>query len=225
MSHVAMFFLVGFALAAGLLLALLGLETLRRNILGWLLLAVGIGYSAGVILYFWIRKEPLQRPGMDDAVAVETRKKSFWLIVPGMLATLLAPPFEYIYFPEILPRAIWMQVIGLAPITVAVTLFLWTRASIRGPYSRSIRVTAKHQLIQSGPYRIIRHPVDAGIILIALGLTLGYSSLAGLAAVLFILLPTVVYRILVDDQSLAEHFGVQFDEYSRRTRRLIPGLW
>ena len=50
MSHIAMFFLVRLAVAAGLLLALLGLETLRRNILGWLLLTVGVGSSAGVII-------------------------------------------------------------------------------------------------------------------------------------------------------------------------------
>ena len=225
MSHIAMLFLAIPALAAGLLLALLGLETLQRNILGWLLLAVGISYSAGVIIHYWIRKEPLRQPGMSGTAVAETRKKSFWLILPGMLAALFAPPLEYIYFPESLPRAVWLQVMGLAPITMAVTLWLWTWAFIRGLGPLSIRVTAKRQLIQGGPYRMIRHPVYAGKILIALGLTLGYSSLAGLSAILFVLLPTVVYRILAEDKLLAKHFGIQFNEYARRTRRLIPGLW
>ncbi len=225
MSHIAMFFLVGLAVAAGLLLALLGLETLQRNILGWLLLTVGVGSSAGVIIYYWIRKEPLFQFGGSGAVVAETRKESIWFILPGALAALFAPPLDYIYLPEFLPRAIWMPVIGLAPITIAVTLWFWTWAFIRGLGSRSARLTAKRQLIQNGPYHIIRHPVYAGVILIGLGLTLGYSSLAGLAAILLVLFPALVYRILIEDKLLAEDFGVQFVEYARRTRRLIPGLW
>jgi len=80
-------------------------------------------------------------------------------------------------------------------------------------------------LVQSGPYRFIRHPAYAGYLLMSLGLALGYSSLAGLAAMLFLLLPSIVYRIHVEDKMLAEHFGDEFKTYAARAARLIPGLW
>jgi len=79
--------------------------------------------------------------------------------------------------------------------------------------------------VQSGPYRIIRHPAYAGYLLMALGISLGYTSLAGCASSLFFLLPAVIYRIRLEDRFLVEHFGAQFDQYARRTKRLIPGIW
>ena len=59
----------------------------------------------------------------------------------------------------------------------------------------------------------------------SLGLALGYSSLAGFAAILFLLLPSVIYRIRVEDKMLAEHFGNDFKIYAARAARLIPGIW
>jgi protein-S-isoprenylcysteine O-methyltransferase Ste14 len=62
-------------------------------------------------------------------------------------------------------------------------------------------------------------------LLIALGLALGYSSLAGVVSILFALLPCMIYRIHIEDGLLAEHFGRQFDQYCQKTKRLIPGIW
>lgn len=59
----------------------------------------------------------------------------------------------------------------------------------------------------------------------ALGLGVGYSSIAGLVAILALLLPSLIYRIRIEEKLLAEHFGEAHREYARRTKRLIPGIW
>jgi protein-S-isoprenylcysteine O-methyltransferase Ste14 len=92
-------------------------------------------------------------------------------------------------------------------------------------YSGHVSVKKEQELVQSGPYRIIRHPAYAGYLLMALGLALGYSSLLGFLSTLLILLPAVAYRIRVEERLLAEHFGTQFEEYARKTKRLLPGIW
>ena len=86
-------------------------------------------------------------------------------------------------------------------------------------------MTEDQRLVQDGPYRFIRHPAYAGYLWISLGLAVGYSSLAGLAAALFVLLPSVIYRIRVEDKLLSEHFGAQFEDYAERRKRLIPKVW
>ncbi len=57
MSRIAVFFLLLVAPALSLVLALLGLETLNQNPLGWVLLVVGIAYPAGVVIVYWFQKK------------------------------------------------------------------------------------------------------------------------------------------------------------------------
>ena len=79
--------------------------------------------------------------------------------------------------------------------------------------------------MQSGPYGFIRHPAYAGYLLITLGLAIGYSSLIGLVAILVLLLPSVLYRMNVEEKLLHEHFGESYHRYANRIKRLLPGIW
>jgi protein-S-isoprenylcysteine O-methyltransferase Ste14 len=142
-----------------------------------------------------------------------------------MIAVFYLPPIEFLFFTAGLPRNVWMQIIGLLIIFFGSFLFIWARRMLGKFYSGHLSVVEGQQLVQGGPYRFIRHPAYAGYILIALGLALGYSSLAGWAAILFLLIPSVMYRVHVEDQLLAEYFGAQFNDYARRTKRLFPGIW
>jgi len=226
MSRIAIFFLLILAPALALVLALLGLETLGKNILGWLLLVIGVGYPAGAITYFWLYKEPFwkTRAGGDTLVE-EIGDRSFWLILPGFLATFFVPPLEYMYFQIFIPHTGWMQAIGLALIALGTALRLWARSSIKGQYSGHIQVTTEQQLIQSGPYRYIRHPGYAGYLVMALGICIGYSSLIGLAAIAGLMLPAFVYRMDLEERFLTRSFGDEYRSYVRGTKRILPGIW
>jgi protein-S-isoprenylcysteine O-methyltransferase Ste14 len=86
-------------------------------------------------------------------------------------------------------------------------------------------VNSGQTLVQSGPYQFIRHPAYTGYLLMALGISLGYASLVGIILVLALLLPSLVYRIKVEEKLLIEHFGTAYHQYMRKTKRLIPGIW
>ncbi len=226
MSRMAIFFLVVITLGLTVLLALLGLTTLRSNLLGWFLLISGLVYFFGIVIVYWVRRIRFWGPRAGGEMLKEERNDwSFWLIVVGMIAAFYLPPIEYLFFAAVLPRLVWMQVIGLFLIFFGSVLFVWARRVLGNFYSGHVSVVEGQQLVQSGPYRFVRHPAYAGYLLIVLGLAAGYSSLAGLAAILFVLLPSVIYRIRVEDKLLAEHFGAQFKAYTARTRRLLPGVW
>jgi protein-S-isoprenylcysteine O-methyltransferase Ste14 len=226
MSRIAILFLMLVAPALAIFLALLGLETLRVNFLGWFLLVFGIAYPAGAVIYYFIRREPFWRSaGGGEAVRQESGDLSLWLILPGFLSVFFAPPLEWQYLPALLPRSLWLQIAGLALILAALGLRLWARAHIRGLYSGHVEVQAGHRLVQSGPYRFVRHPGYTGFLLMALGLALGYSSWIGLAAIPVLLLPGLAYRMKVEETLLGEQFGEQYREFARKTKRLIPGIW
>ncbi len=226
MSRPAVFFLMIVAPAFSLVLALLGLETLHENRLGWFLLVLGIAYPAGGVIYYFIRKEAFWKSTGAGAIVREERKdRSFWAILPGFLAVFFAPPLEWYYLPALLPRTLAMEISGFVLLLAGIGLCIWARLSLGEYYSGKIRAGAAHVLIQSGPYRILRHPSYAGMLLAGLGVAVGYASLIGLLAVPVLLIPGLAYRITVEERVLADRFGGEFEAYRRRTKKLVPGVW
>jgi protein-S-isoprenylcysteine O-methyltransferase Ste14 len=226
MSRLAIFFLLVVAPALSICLALLGLETLRDNLMGWFLLVLGVAYPVGGVIYFLVRREPFWKSASGgEVVREESSDRSFWLILPGFLVVFFASPLEYLYLPIFLPRALWMQVAGLMLILLSLVLRIWTRLHIRGLYSGHVEVQTGHHLVQSGPYRFVRHPGYTGFLLMVLGVAIGYSSLIGLAAVPVLLLPGLAYRMRVEEHLLTEQFGNDYRSYIRKSKKLIPGIW
>ena len=223
MSRPAIFFLTIITPFLALLLAWLGLVTLRTNPLGGFLLIVGIIYSAGVVYLYWIRRNQSWASGAGGAVVGEERgDHSFWLIALGMASAFYASPVEYGFFPALLPRAVWAKAFGVVLVISGFALFIWARRAMKAFYSGHINVTEAQPLVQSGPYRLIRHPAYAGFLLMALGIVLGYSSLVGLAAVLLLLLPGLAWRIRVEESLLEAHFGPQWQAYCDRVPAMLP---
>jgi protein-S-isoprenylcysteine O-methyltransferase Ste14 len=118
-----------------------------------------------------------------------------------------------------------MQIVGSFLVFCGSVLFIWARRTLGEFYAGHVSVSESQQLIQRGPYHFIRHPAYAGYLIIALGIVVGYSSLVGILIIPTLLLPSVVYRLSVEDKLLADHFGEQFKKYADKTARLIPGIW
>jgi protein-S-isoprenylcysteine O-methyltransferase Ste14 len=226
MNRIAIFFLVVIALGLAFVIGWLGWTTAQTNLTGWFLLLVGGAYLIGVVVVYWFRRERFWGPRAGGAMLKEEHgDRSFWLIVIGIIAAFFLPPLEYLFSPPVIPRAEWLQVTGLILIALGSALFVWARRTLGKFYSGHVSVVAGQLLVQSGPYRFIRHPAYAGYFLISLGLALGYSSLLGFAAIILLLLPVTMYRLHLEDKFLAEHFGEEFKQYAAATKRLLPFVW
>ena len=212
-------FLLVIGNALALLLALLALETTPTNFLGWFLFAIGIAYGAGGVIYLW------RNQNIEDSVRAETGNRSFWWILPGFLAIFFAPPLEFLYLPIWLPRGTNMELAGLVIILLGLLLRVWTRLTIGTMYSGYLRVKVGHVLVTDGPYRFVRHPGYSGLLLMALGLCIGYSSLIGLIAIPILLIPGLSFRMKVEERMLSEEFRDDYWAYARRAKKLIPGIW
>lgn len=226
MSQLAIFFLVICALGLAFVIAWLGWATLQTNLTGLFLLLVGVAYLVGVVVLYWFRRERFWGPRAGGrTLKQEGRDASFWWIVIGMIAAFFLPPIEYLNLPAVLPHLNWMEMAGLILIFTGSTLFIWARRTLGKFYSGHVSVVEGQPLVTSGPYRLIRHPAYAGYLLIAFGISLGYSSFLGLVVIPLVLLPSVIYRSSVEDKLLAEHFGEQYSQYAEKVARLIPRIW
>jgi protein-S-isoprenylcysteine O-methyltransferase Ste14 len=219
MSRVMTIFLLTIAPLMALSLTCLGLETTRSNALGWFLLFMGGAYIIGGPLYVWKQKSKL--PAQKE----ERGDRSFWLVQPGFFCAIFGAPLEYLYLPEILPRTTWFQIAGVVLVAISVVMHSRARQAIRGQFSGHIQIQPEHRLVQSGPYRYIRHPGYLGYLLMALGIAVGYSSLVSCGAVIVLLIPGLIYRIKVEEKLLVDEYGDEYRWYAHKTKRLIPGLW
>lgn len=90
----------------------------------------------------------------------------------------------------------------------------------------SIEVTLQkdHKLIQSGPYKVIRHPRYLGILIFFTGISLTFRSLLGIFIVLA-LAGVLIWRVFAEEKMMHEEFGKEWKEYQSKTWRLIPYIF
>lgn len=225
MNRLSVFFLTILSPLLSILLAWLGWQTLGSNIMGWFLLATGAIYFFGILVAYWIKRVPFWSMNKGKVTSEEKGDRSFWLILPGIMIPFFLSPVEFLYLPPLIPHDTGLSIGGLVLVGFAVILLVWARRATRNNYSGHLMVSNDQVLVQSGPYRLIRHPAYASFLGMSLGVGLGYSSLIGLCAVVILLIPAFIYRISVEEKLLIGQFGQQYLDYASKTARLIPGLW
>jgi protein-S-isoprenylcysteine O-methyltransferase Ste14 len=115
------------------------------------------------------------------------------------------------------------HVIGLATFIVGITYRLWAIKTLGKYYSHIVREVDAHKIVDSGPYRHIRHPAYAGMILANLGVVIFFFNLITLILFLLILIPAIILRIIIEEKTLFRIGG--YVEFSQNRQRLIPGIW
>jgi protein-S-isoprenylcysteine O-methyltransferase Ste14 len=226
MKHIPILMLRAVTPAFGILLGLLGLETLDANLLGWFLLVAGIAYAAGSVIVsfvlkrnFWEAQPPV--PGGHAKV----HDRSSWLLAAGLVAVLCLSPLEFLYLHTEVLHVDWLEIAGACLIVPGIGLFAWARRAPGRLDAENAPVAKGQELGKSAPYRVIRHPASAGLILASFGLVLGYASRWGLLSLLLLLLPAIIWHIHVEERQLSARFGQLFRDYASRTKRLIPLVW
>ena len=104
------------------------------------------------------------------------------------------------------------------------TLRLWPVWVLGHRFSGLVAIQSGHTLVTTGLYGHIRHPSYLGLLLTALGWALGFRSGVGLV-LLALVIPPLVARMNAEERLLETQFGEEYRDYTRRTSRLIPGIY
>ncbi len=106
-----------------------------------------------------------------------------------------------------------------------VVFAIWARVALGKNWSGTVVTIKKdHQLIESGPYAYVRHPIYAGFLTAAVGTALTIGTLASFLAVLF-LLAAFIIRIKREEKMMTAQFLNEYPLYITRTKALIPYLF
>ena len=109
-------------------------------------------------------------------------------------------------------------------LTVAGVAFaIWARWHLGENWSGTVTLKEGHELIRSGPYRYIRHPIYTGMLLAFAGTVLTLCEYRGLIS-LAITIVSFYYKAKKEERFLAEEFGDSFREHRRQTGMFLPSL-
>lgn len=120
-----------------------------------------------------------------------------------------------------LPRAAAVDAVGFVVMLAGLAFAVWARLHLGRNWSGVISVKVDHELIRSGPYAWVRHPIYAGLLLAWFGTALVNGEWRALPAVA-LLLAAFLIKSRIEDSWMSQRFGAEYEEYRRRTGALWP---
>jgi protein-S-isoprenylcysteine O-methyltransferase Ste14 len=130
--------------------------------------------------------------------------------------SFLLPQAAIVWKPSLL---FW---IGIILMIVGPGLRLYSMSVLGRFFTYDVALHAGQTVVQTGPYRFIRHPSYTAVLLTLLGVGLALGNWAGLVLLFGLMAIAYAYRIRVEERALIEAMGESYEEYRRRTKRLIP---
>jgi protein-S-isoprenylcysteine O-methyltransferase Ste14 len=115
-----------------------------------------------------------------------------------------------------------VTLVGLILMPLGVALRWWSIVTLGRYFTLDVAVRSTQTVVQSGPYRFVRHPSYSGTLLTLLGVGLALANWASVVVILACGLAGLLYRVRVEERALAEALGQPYVDYMRHTRRFIP---
>ncbi|HUB67505.1 MAG TPA: isoprenylcysteine carboxylmethyltransferase family protein, partial [Candidatus Methylacidiphilales bacterium] len=145
------------------------------------------------------------------------------LLIGGLLLTIYHWPGHWLSRPFLFPPHILFP-LGAILVVLGLGFSVWARVHIGGNWSGIVTLKKDHQLIRTGPYRWVRHPIYTGILLALLGTVLAIGQWRGLIALGFMTCG-FIRKLRIEEQWLGEAFGPEYDAYKKEVSALIPGVY
>jgi protein-S-isoprenylcysteine O-methyltransferase Ste14 len=171
------------------------------------------------------------KKGMKSILSNVVKKpKTYLQTVPPNVAALvfiatIAGIFNLgVFSNQVKDEHLELRIIGLLFFIIFSWVQVYSFKSLGEFYSQDILIFKKHELIQVGPYKILRHPQYVSQLLSDLGAGVALMGYLIIPLVLLIQIPLFVLRARAEDKLLAEYFKEKFDEYKNKSGFFIPFL-
>ena len=135
-----------------------------------------------------------------------------------------------IFGAEVVPPAAFSPVdvaswLALVFMWCGVGLRLWCFITLGRYFTLTVQTSPDQPVITAGPYRLLRHPSYAGILLATFGVSLLFGNWVSTIGLTALVAAGVAYRIRVEERALLETLGDSYRDYAAGRRRLVPFVW
>jgi protein-S-isoprenylcysteine O-methyltransferase Ste14 len=178
-----------------------------------------------IVFYVWIGAEMWlgsRRRRLPSGATDRDSGSKWWLISSIWSTVAIGIGFAYAFpgaavqggRPAVFVAGLVLMIAGMA--------LRWYSIWVLGAsFTCDVATRPGQHIVQSGPYRWVRHPSYTGGLLTVLGVLLCCDNLASLTALAFAV-AGYAYRIRIEERALATDLGPSYRDYMRRTKRLIP---
>jgi protein-S-isoprenylcysteine O-methyltransferase len=118
-----------------------------------------------------------------------------------------------------------LQILGIMLFAAGLAIRWYAIVRLGRFFTVNVAIAADHRLIDTGPYRLVRHPSYTGALMAFVGLGLCLGNWASLAAIVVPIVLVFLRRMHIEEAALLQAFGDQYRDYMRRTKRLIPAIY
>lgn len=122
-----------------------------------------------------------------------------------------------------LPATPLVEFAGIATVAVGLGFAVWARLHLGQNWSATVTVKERHQLIRTGPYKLVRHPIYSGMIAAMAGAAVVNRELRGVVSVVLLFLGFFI-KSRIEDRFMEDTFGAEYEAYRKITGALVPRL-
>ena len=162
-----------------------------------------------------------------SAIGVKQETQGHLLQSVGIMLAIIAafllprlPMFSFLNVASINPL---IDSLGVILCAAGMVFLVWARQNLGRNWSQTVSIKKGHELVTSGPYRYVRHPMYAGGIMACIGSAI---VVGGAWILLLVILGLIfLWRVGAEDRLMARQFPNEYPLYKKRTKALIPFVW
>ena len=188
-----------------------------RLIQTYLFAAMWLAYMG----YWWAMSTNVKATERSESAASRLARLVSMVCAVALLSLPSVPlPLFNRRFLPLSPSCFWIG----AAITAAGLLFsVWGRRHLGKNWSQAVTLKEGHELITSGPYALVRHPIYTGLLLGIFGSAVARGEWRGLLAVALVF-GALWHKLTLEEKWMRAQFGESYESYSRRVAALLPHL-
>lgn len=186
-----------------------------EEVLFWVAIVVGFVVP---FLYFvrWTRQNAASiktKPGRDVSALT-----NFAIVPMAVIAILIG-------YARIGTLSHWLFYPGLTMFLLGLALTVWAYRTLGRFFSLEVQIQGDHRVVDTGPYRLLRHPGYAGVVFGFIGLGAAVQSWVSVLLLLLATAAALAYRTRIEEKFLLAELGDDYVRYMARTKRLVPFVW
>ena len=171
-----------------------------------------------IFVLYWIVSSFSQKPTAEKPISIGTFLAQLLFGIPFVV--LVRPEWFHLDM-RIVTDSLEISLLSIALGILGLAICMWARKTLSGNWSKNLDLKEGHELVRTGPYRWVRHPIYTGFLFLFLGTAFAVGKIGGFIG-FGVLLVGCVLRIQQEEELLMKHFMEEYRTYKKRVKALIP---
>ncbi len=145
-----------------------------------------------------------------------------WMVI---MVSIAAGVYVAARWPAAALHGQMFALVGVLLFVAGLLLRWWAIITLGRFFTVDVVIEKDHEVVERGPFRVVRHPSYTGVLLAFVGFALSLRNWAALLVILVPIFAAFIRRMNVEEDALSRALGSRYADYMRRTKRLVPFIY